>query len=92
MLLKIPALPETTDSATQPWAPSYLPLHTLSSTRTGQLARPEPLRKGEWRGRCREKYVPAPERGTENGRPSALACLTWGFWGRPKTSISLPQP
>lgn len=33
VLLNIPALPETTDSATQPQAPPHLSLHTPSSTR-----------------------------------------------------------
>lgn len=36
VLLNIPALPETTDSATQPQAPPHLSLHTPRATHAGQ--------------------------------------------------------
>lgn len=50
VLLKIPALPEMTDSASPP-APPHLALHTPGSTHAGSAPQPEPARKGEsWRG------------------------------------------
>lgn len=45
VLLNIPALPETTDSAPQPQAPPHLSLHTPRATHAGQPTQPEPLRK-----------------------------------------------
>lgn len=46
VLLKIPALPEMTDSASPP-APPHLALHTPGSTHAGSAPQPEPARKGE---------------------------------------------
>lgn len=46
VLLKVPALPETTNSATQPRGPAHLSLHTPSSTRAGQPAPAGASQKG----------------------------------------------